>query len=1296
MKKIVALLSAVMMLFTQLSVSAEILFSDTVENPNLHYPVDPTTIPVNGTLIVEFEDMTDYDKTIVKVKAVDGASGGKVLNIEAPDHNLNDADNAWMNTMGTPDIKYVANFDTYGAYNVWVRVAAGGYWRYSLDGGTTWKMTYGTADPETPEFSWVRLDILEARNRNAVYRSKGDKMEILFEHRYKSGTFDKLILTTDLAFIPSGANPVPTGDTSHIHPIPEFKPIEGHPRLYIAAKDVERLRENANQPEMASQLQNIKDQARWPITSDMGSGGSNGTTPVRLRGRAMAYLLGLVDDAHARETIEHCKKYLETATYNLMAGDITRQVGEEMESAAVVYDWLYHLLTEEEKEFFVAQLKKLCTWKEIAYPPASTNFVFGHSGEREIFQDMLAVGVAIYDEDPEVWNVTAGAYQKMVPSRKLFNASGNHPSGADYYAWRFECELMSEMILGAMDIPTEYRFSEGAADVPLRAIYGRRPDGARFREGDETEPRKYYTYSLARSGAIVNMVANLYPESEHNALLYGEYLMNSAITNTKEPFYTLLLWDKDNPNKPDLGQNEPLTYRSTYPLTQVYTRTSWQKGIDAPTAMAFMQGRETVTDIHASPDLGQFQIYYKGILANDSHGPRDKAGWITAMDENWARRSISQNLVTVKDPDEIFFDNYYLYERAWQVLVNDGGQDYNYILDTVKYNTYEEMLERKQLAYTEGFYAGPNNITPEFTYLQTDITAAYAGKRVNAETGVLMQDDIGFENKFGTEIPASTIIDAVGFDPRVDERQFRYEWDKKYPIVPKVSDNNRSMVFIDLFNDDYPAAFVVFDKVDSTNATFEKNWLLHMLEEPTVDGNTTIVTRKDFGYNGKMVVKTMLPANPDIEIIGGEGKSTYVDGQNFGDIVDGQNEDGGWRIEVSPSVPSEKDVFLHAMYVTDYDRNLPELPMYKEEEGNYVGVTVMDRVVMFAKDAVDTDGTFTLNIRDNNNGGDMSVMVADVTPGVWTVVGPDKTQYVEVTEEQCALYFKGAPGKYTIKKEEGKVADIIEYPRTEKPLIGDYQIYGSDGLFLNQKSPTKLINDVPYLAAVDYLPHYGAEVIENADGGITVKMGEMKSAILWPDTTRAIINGKETTIANEPKLIDGKIYINPIDIQGVFNCNITYNPLGLLMKITVLDDIEKLFKATNTKFDDIIVPVEAVASSDDGNVVEGMLDYNLATRWTGNGRDEWFTYDLGGVYDIDYLLMAFYNGASRATIFEIEVSADGENWREVFRGQSSGTSNEFEKITLNGADGIRHIRYRGHGNTSNAYNSITECIVVKK
>lgn len=1314
MKRIIAVVSAIVMLFTQVAVSAaDIQYYKVVENPDLIIPPDPSTIPTEetfvteeagtdgqgtvsqniSTLIVEFEDMTDIDERIVKPVAYNGASGGKVMGIRAAAHNTGNDDAL----AGQYDIKYTVTFDKYAAYNIWVRFATGTNVFYSLDGNKTRTTTYNAyVDPEDPNFQWVKLTVDTARNKTALLAEPGKTFEICFEHRYKDVNLDKMIFTSDLAFEPKGVNPIPNGDTSHVHPIPTIKPIEGHPRLYIAAKDLEQLRENAAQPEMAPFVENVKNNARWPVASRQ-DGSYNATVPVRLMGRAMAYLLGYVDDAHGRETIEHCKTYLETATYNLKAGDITRQVGSEMEAAAVVYDWLYNLLTEEEKEFFVAHLKKLCTWKEMPYPPVG-NYIYGHDGEKEVFQDMLSVGVAIYDEDPEVWNVAAGAYEKMAPSRRYFNAAGNHPSGSSYGTWRFHCELMSEMIMNAMDIPMEKRIGEGAWNVPLRWIYSRIPTGGTFDEGDSSNG-KYFAYELHRTPAMMAITANLYPDAPLNALVYGEWLMNESLVDWGSmPVYMLLIWDKDNPNKADLGQNMPLSYHSTYPLTQMYARTSWQKGLEAPTAVAYMQGREKLTDTHDHPDLGSFQLYYKGMLAVDSRGDTSAGGWLTEMDANWARRGIAHNVVTVKDPEEVYFDNYYIDEKDWTVVSNDGGMDWRYLLDAVHQETYEDMIARPDLAKTEGIYSGPNELTPEFSYLQTNTTAAYSGRRVNAETGILMQDDLNFKNESGTVVTRGALFEALGFTEN-PWRNIYPELNEKYPVVPKLTDNTRSMVFIDLFNDDYPAAFVVFDKVTSTNKAFEKNFVLHTIEEPIVEGDKVTVTRTNNGHNGKMVVKALYPENPDIEVIGGEGKGTWVDGKNYGDPEDDYEEGAGWRFETSPSVAAENDIFLHAMYVTDADRNLPELPMYKEVEGNFVGVTIMDRTVFFERDANDVTGSFSINIRDNNNGADMSVMVADVTPGVWMVTGPDKTQNIEVTEEACALYFKGKPGKYTITKNDKAMADKIEYPRTEKALIGDYQIYGSDGLFRSQKSPTKLIDGFPYLAVADYFPFYSDKlaVIENADGSWTIQNGQFKSVQLWPGTTKAIFNGgRETVLANPSLIIDGKLYVNPIDVQSVINCNITYDALAYVMKVTILDDIERLFEATNTTFDKIVNPVEAVASSDDGNVIEGMLDLNRETRWTSNGKNEWFTLDLGEKYDIDYLLMSFYSGTKRATLFDIEVSADGVTWLPAWSGQSSGTSDEFEQFRLRNADGIRHIRVKCYGNTVNTYNSITETVVVKK
>ncbi|MBR2476612.1 MAG: discoidin domain-containing protein [Clostridia bacterium] len=1314
MKRIIAVVSAIVMLFTQVAVSAaDIQYYKVVENPDLVIPPDPSTIPVAetvtteaagtdgqgtvsqniSTLIVEFEDITDIDGRIVKPIAYNGASGGKVMGIRAAAHNTGNDDAL----AGVADITLTVNFNDYGAYNMWLRYAKGTNVFYSYDNNVTRTTPYnGYTDPEDPNFEWVKLTYLTARNKTAFLAEPGSQLNIYFEHRYKDVNLDKMIFTTDLAFEPKGPNPIPNGDTSHVHPIPSIKPIEGHPRLYIAAKDLDQLRENAAQPEMAPFVENVKNNARWPIESKQ-DGTYNATVPVRLMGRSMAYLLGYVDDAHARETIEHCKTYLETAEYNLKAGDITRQVGSEMEAAAVVYDWLYPLLTEEEKEFFVAHLKKLCTWKEMHYPPVG-NYIYGHDGEKEVFQDMLSVGIAIYDEDPEVWNVAAGAYEKMVPSRRMFNAAGNHPSGSSYGTWRFHCELMSEIMMDAMEIPMEKRIGEGAWNVPLRWLYARNPAGGMFAEGDSSY-MKYFVYQYNRTPAMMAITANLYPDAPLNALVYGEWLMNESLQDWGNmPVYMLLIWDKDHPNKADLGQNMPLSYHSTYPLTQMYARTSWQKGLEAPVAVAYMQGRETLTDTHDHPDLGSFQLYYKGTLAADARGPQDGAGWLTEMDANWARRAIAHNIITVKDPEEVYFDNYYIDSRDWTVVSNDGGMDWRHLLDAIGMETYEDLLARPQLAVTEGIYSGPNELTPEFSYLQTNTTAAYSGRRVNAETGILMQDDLKFENVSGTIVTRDALFEALGFsdNPR---RDFYPELNEKYPVVPKLTDNTRSMVFIDLFNDDYPAAFVVFDKVTSTNKAFEKNFVLHTLEEPIVEGDKVTVSRTTDGHNGKMVVKALFPENPDIEVIGGEGKGTWVDGKNYGDPADDFEEGAGWRFETSPSVAAENDIFLHAMYVTDHDRNLPELPMYKEVEGNFVGVTIMDRTVFFDRDANDVTGSFSLNIRDNNNGADMSVMVADVTPGVWMVTGPDKTQNIEVTEEACALYFKGKPGKYTITRNDKAMADKIEYPRTEKALIGDYQIYGSDGLFRSQKSPTKLIDGVPYLAAEDYLPAYGEniEIIDNGDGTWTIKNGQFKSVQLWPGTKKALFDKvRNAELPNPSLLIDGKLYVNPIDVQSTINCNITYDELAYLMKVVILDDIERLFEATNTQFDKIVSPAEAVASSDDGNVVEGMLDLNRETRWTGNGRNEWFTLDLGAEYDIDYILMSFYSGHKRATIFDIEVSKDGVNWLPAWSGQSSGTTDEFEQFYIQNSNGVRHLRFKCYGNTVNTYNSITETIIVKK
>ena len=106
------------------------------------------------------------------------------------------------------------------------------------------------------------------------------------------------------------------------------------------------------------------------------------------------------------------------------------------------------------------------------------------------------------------------------------------------------------------------------------------------------------------------------------------------------------------------------------------------------------------------------------------------------------------------------------------------------------------------------------------------------------------------------------------------------------------------------------------------------------------------------------------------------------------------------------------------------------------------------------------------------------------------------------------------------------------------------------------------------------------------------------------------------------------------------------------------------------------------------NPPERMIDGDFGTRATQNGSNLWFEFDMGEVIDISGLAISFYSGSSRTSKFDIVYSEDGTNFKRVFSGDSSGTTNEFETLAIPGR--VRYIRYVGFGNTQGSWNSITE------
>ena len=133
----------------------------------------------------------------------------------------------------------------------------------------------------------------------------------------------------------------------------------------------------------------------------------------------------------------------------------------------------------------------------------------------------------------------------------------------------------------------------------------------------------------------------------------------------------------------------------------------------------------------------------------------------------------------------------------------------------------------------------------------------------------------------------------------------------------------------------YPDLFVVFDRVTATDKNYPKTWLIHTINEPVMKGDREFSETSD---GGKMICRTLYPANAMLTKIGGSGKDFWSDGRNwplpkltpqeYGYNMnlppDNHPQLGHWRMEVSPQTASKEDLFMHIIQVGD--KNLSDLP----------------------------------------------------------------------------------------------------------------------------------------------------------------------------------------------------------------------------------------------------------------------------------------------------------------------------------------------------------------------------------
>jgi hypothetical protein len=712
-------------------------------------------------------------------------------------------------------------------------------------------------------------------------------------------------------------------------------PPAEHPRLYLRAEHVAQLPQRLTDPVLKQAIERMQAYAKR-------------SPQLKAEWDALQYLVTHEPES-GRATIEAVLPLLQQCEL-ADKQDACRETGRMMVTGAIVYDWCYELLTREEKQAFIRELIRLAETQECGYPPTRQGSVTGHASEAMIMRDTLSAGIAIYDEFPEMYRLAAGRFfREHLPARNWFYPGHAYHQGDSYGPHRYSWDTYPLWIfdrLGAGNVyNSEQRF------VPYLWIYTTRPDGQRLRAGDT------FACSTPRGRPWSQYIGTLLTASYyHDGILLDQFQRQGGSGGNETIFE--VLW-RDTALQSRSITTLPLSWYSGSPFGWTVARTGW----DENSVIAEMKINEYNFVNHQHLDAGAFQVYYQGALAIDSgiYQGGSAGGYGSSHCLNYLWRTIAHNSLLVYDPNEKFGGRGY---------GNDGGQrlphgrsearDLNVLLAPA--NGYRTG---KVLAH--GF--GPNAQTPDFTFLQGDLTDAY-GKKVRQVT--------------------------------------------------------RSFVFLNLRNSQVPAVLIVFDRVVSADPAFRKYWLLHTLEEPRVDSISAVVDCSEHGNSGRLILNTLLPAatNVDLTKVGGPGKEYWVFGRNWANDVDPQRlertsiEPGAWRIEVSPKAAAAEDLFLNVMQVTDR-QSLARWPVRAIEAGERVGCLLEGPddswAVLMRRDSRRSAEPVKFTVP----GGRVShVLITDLSPGQWRArqESSGEVHNITVGEDSGAAWFEGPAGAWTLSR----------------------------------------------------------------------------------------------------------------------------------------------------------------------------------------------------------------------------------------------------------------------------------------
>jgi hypothetical protein len=517
-----------------------------------------------------------------------------------------------------------------------------------------------------------------------------------------------------------------------------------------------------------------------------------------------------------------------------------------------------------------------------------------------------------------------------------------------------------------------------------QTMYLTRPDYVMEHIGDVAAP--YLTGEYSISGArtccgvalgSLNGLAEIY----NDPVLRGWARLVNEETPSGPDGFEPSAWPFYAPDT----NSKPAADRSSLPLSRnfpgwgvISARSGWTEN---DTMVTLKYGDNFWSHEHL--DAGSFTIMHRGSLAIDSGNYRP--GYTSLHELQYARQTIAHNALTITDssdvyPTQLFTVNVQDSNEAKVPLANDGGQR----RVGSPYNEHQEFFA--------SLMGSPANL------------AAWQAASVYFDTASLLQYQSTADYTYAAvNITAAYNNSFSATSPNAANRTNR------------VQSAVRHLLFLP------PGYVIVYDQVNATNASFQKKWLLHSINQPVVSGNryeirrTELITPQPYAdlwtykyrnqlsyatgspnyqyqYDGKLVGWMVQPLGT-ITLVGGPGKEFWVEdpknpgtgtnwnqcnqGQcqggwaflapNIPDVMQPNNsyapvEPGSWRLEESPGTSQAQDYFLNVMLATHAsDTNVPAT------------VTAISNATQLGATWSDNNNTYSITFPKNGVGGHITI-----------------------------------------------------------------------------------------------------------------------------------------------------------------------------------------------------------------------------------------------------------------------------------------------------------------------------------